>query len=174
MSVSSSFEPLVLKAIASIGSGSVRAIDGSHNAAQVAAELLDEVTRPALRDLKIEIEGIRTARVYPTDLPNLAAGSQHVILGRYLPGDLPDDADQTGRIIVTGTQGDTPIRYAVPVSLKDAEKGNSFIPRLWARMHLDSLLSEGSSQSIKDDIIALSEEYHIMTPYNVIIGIGER
>ena len=51
------------------------------------------------------------------------------------------------------------------VSLKDAEQGNSFIPRLWARMHLDKLLEQGASDAVKQDIIALSEEYQIITPY---------
>jgi predicted Zn-dependent protease len=55
------------------------------------------------------------------------------------------------------------------VSLADAEQGNSFIPRLWARMHLDQLLQQGSSQAIQDEIIALSEEYNIMTPYTSLL-----
>ena len=61
--------------------------------------------------------------------------------------------------------GDKPVRFTAKVSLKDAEQGNSFIPRLWARMHLDNLLEQGSSDAIKHDIIALSEEYQIITPY---------
>ena len=48
-------------------------------------------------------------------------------------------------------------------------EGNSFIPRLWARMYLDTLLEQGSSQAIKDEIIALSEEYHIITPYTSLL-----
>ena len=60
---------------------------------------------------------------------------------------------------MTGTFDGRPIRYASRVSLKDAEQGNSFIPRLWARMHLDYLLQQGASQTIQDEIIALSEEY---------------
>ncbi len=61
--------------------------------------------------------------------------------------------------------GDKPIRIESKVTLKDAEAGNSFIPRLWARMHLDKLLEQGSSEAIKQEIIALSEEYQIITPY---------
>ncbi len=56
-----------------------------------------------------------------------------------------------------------------PSSLADAEQGNSFIPRLWARMHLDYLLQQGATPTIKDDIIALSEEYHIITPYTSLL-----
>ena len=49
------------------------------------------------------------------------------------------------------------------------QSGNSYIPRLWARMHLDALLEQGASTAIRDEIIALSEEYHIITPYTSLL-----
>jgi len=57
------------------------------------------------------------------------------------------------------------VRFSTRVAFKDAKQRRSFIPRLWARMHLDTLLEQGSSETIKDEIIALSEEYQIITPY---------
>ena len=36
-------------------------------------------------------------------------------------------------------------------------------------MHLDYLLQQGATPTIKDDIIALSEEYHIITPYTSLL-----
>ncbi|MHB1035082.1 MAG: VIT domain-containing protein [Pirellulales bacterium] len=165
VSVGNSFESGVLKTIASLGGGSMRQISGEHGPRAAALELLDEFVRPAIHDLKVEFRGIRTARVYPEELPNLAAGAQQILLGRYLP----EGKDQTGEVIVTGIAGDKPIRYTSRVSLKDAEQGNSFIPRLWARMHLDALLEQGASQAIQDEIIALSEEYSIITPYTSLL-----
>src|SRR5205807_1005560 len=97
-----------------------------------------EIASPTLRDLKVEFKGLTVARVYPEELPNVAAGSQQIILGRYKP----EGQDQSGEIIVTGKQGDKSVRFSTKVSLKDAEEGNSFIPRLWARMHLDRLLEQ--------------------------------
>jgi len=157
----SSYESGVLKAIASLGGGSVRKISGSDTPAMVARNLLTGIARPGMRDMRIEFKGLRVARVYPEDLPNPPAGSQQVVIGRYLP----EGDDQAGEISVTGMRGGREVRFSAPVMLKDAEKGNSFIPRLWARMHLDVLLEQGRTQEIKDEIIALSEEYKIMTPY---------
>ena len=65
VSVSSSFEPLVLKTIASLGGGSLRQITGERTPQAVALELLAELTQPVIRDLKVEFRGIRVARVYP-------------------------------------------------------------------------------------------------------------
>ncbi len=161
----SSFEPLVLKAIAALGGGSVRQVTGSCGPVAVAGELLAEMTEPALRNVKVEFRGLRTARVYPEELPNLPLGTQQIILGRYLP----DGRDLSGEVILTGVEGGKPVRLAGRVTLKDGEEGNSFIARPWARMHLDALLQQGASPAVRDEVIALSEEYHIITPYTSLL-----
>ncbi|QVL34171.1 hypothetical protein KIH39_09760 [Telmatocola sphagniphila] len=165
VTVGNSTEPAVLKAIASIGGGSIRRISSEHGPQISALELLREIASPGIRDLKVEFQGIRTARVYPEEIPNLPSGSQQILLGRYLP----EGKDQAGELIVTGKLGGKPVRYTTKISLRDAEAGNSFIPRLWARMHLDKLLEQGSSESIKQEIIALSEEFQIITPYTSLL-----
>jgi len=165
VAVSSSFEPTVLREIALLGGGSVRQISGTSGPAALAGELLAEITGPTARDLKVEFRGLQVAAVYPEILPNLAAGAQQILLGRYLP----EGRDQTGEVTVSGRKGERTLSYTTGVTLADAESGNSFIPRLWARMHLDHLLAQGASQAIRDEIIALSEQYHIITPYTSLL-----
>ena len=178
VAVSSSFEPAVMKAIAAVGGGSLRQVSGSRGPQAVALDLLAEITEPALRDLRVEFRGLRVARVYPEQLPNLPLGTQQILLGRYLP----DGRREPCEVIVTGTQAGKPVRYAAKVSLPSPsgrgaggegegapDTGNSFIPRLWARMYLDALLEQGASPAVRDEIIALSEEYHIITPYTSLL-----
>ena len=161
VAVGSSFEPAVLKAIASLGSGSLRRVTAEDRPQLVATALVREMALPGLRDLKIDFRGWQTARVYPEELANLPLGAQQILLGLYKP----TGADQAGEVVVTATQNGKPVKFSAKVALKDAEHGNSFIPRLWAKMHLDSLLAQGAAPSIRDEIIALSEEFQIMTPY---------
>ena len=168
VAVGSSFEPAVLKAIAGLGGGSLRRVSGEEGPTSVAAALLREIAQPALRDLKVEFRGFQAARVYPEQLTNLPAGSQQILLGLYQPGKAdqkPAAVEQTGEVLVTATQDGKPVKFSAQVSFQGAEQGNSFIPRLWAKMHLDNLLAQGASASIRDEIIALSEEFQIMTPY---------
>lgn len=165
VSVSSQFESVVLRAIAGLSGGSVRSVEGSKTPQQTALELLNEMAQPGLRDLQVEFRGVRVAAVYPERLPNLAAGTQQILVGRYLP----EGRDQSGEIIVSGRRGTEPVRYAARISLTEAEQGNSFIPRLWARARLDELLQQGRGEAIKDEIIALSEEFHIITPYTSLL-----
>src|SRR5262249_6226837 len=165
VTLGSSYEPAVLKAVASLGGGSVRKITNEQGPAAVALELLGEIALPAVRDIKVEFKGFKVARLYPETLANIPAGSQLILLGRYLP----EGKDQAGEVIVTGMQGDRPVRFSQRVTLRDAGQGNSFMPRLWARMHLDRLLEQGSSPTIRDEIISLSEEYQIITPYTSLL-----
>jgi predicted Zn-dependent protease len=165
VAVGSTFEPGVMAAVGALGGGSIRHVTGEQGPVAAARELLTEVARPGLRDVKVEFKGVRTARVYPDVLPNLPAGSQQIILGRYLP----EGKDQSGEVIVTGRLDNKPIRWTAPITLKDAEQGNSFIPRLWARMHLDRLLAQGTSPVVRDEVIGLSEEYQIITPYTSLL-----
>ena len=158
-------EAVVLKGIASMGGGSVRAIGSEQTGVTVAKELLNEIAQPGLRDLKVEFKGVKVAAVYPERLPNVAAGMQQILVGRYLP----EGKDQAGEIIVTGRRGTEAVRYVAKINFKEAEDGNSFIPRLWARGHLDHLLAQGQSAAVKDDIIGLSEQFHIITPYTSLL-----
>ncbi len=161
----SSFESVVMTAIATLGNGSWRSIEGADGPQAAACELLAEITRPALKDLQIAFDGFRAARVYPAQLPNLPDGMQQIILGRYLP----EHKRQRGTITVTGQRDGKPVRFREKVSFDADERGNSFIPRLWARQDLEWLLGQGRTPEAKADIIALSEEYQIITPYTSLL-----
>src|SRR5690606_4710400 len=134
---------------------------GEQTPQMIALELLNEIAQPGLKNVQVEFRGVKVAAVYPERLPNIPAGTQQILVGRYLP----EGADQQGEVVVTGDLDGKPVTFAARIGLADAEAGNSFIPRLWARGHLDQLLQQGSSQQIQDEIIALSEEFHIITPY---------
>ena len=78
------------------------------------------------------------------------------------------------RSIVTRRQGDRDVRFEQAVSLADAEQGNSFIPRLWARMHLDYLLQQGA---VADDQGRHHRSFRRIPHHHalhVAIGPGER
>ncbi len=170
ISTSSLLDATLLEAITRGSGGSRREVTGEATPAQVAAELLTEITRPALQNLTLEISGIRTARVYPRQLPNLPAGAQQIVVGRYLP----EGEKLAGEIIVRGTSAGKPVEFrqsvevAAPASDASSDEA-SFLPRLWAKQHIDQLLLEGNSAEIVSEIIALSAEYHLITPYTSLL-----
>ena len=156
---SSSYEAPVLEALAALGGGTMRPV-GSHPA-QTAAQLLGEALRPMVRDLKVSIEGIQTARVYPHTLPNLPIGMQQSVLGRFLPA----AQAQRATVVVKGVLEDRPVTYRTEVTVPPTDGGNSFLPRLWGRRHIDALLEQGRPKEIQAEIVEFSERFGIMTPY---------
>jgi hypothetical protein len=154
------YESVVMKAMAKMGKGTWREIGGGTDPAQTATELLKEITTPSVRDLEIRFNGIPVAAVYPEVLPALPAGTQQIIVGRY-------DATTPftkGSVTVSGSFNGEAVTYRQDIDLGGAERGNSFIPRLWARHHLDFLLDQGGAGT-QDAIIGLSEDFQIITPY---------
>src|SRR5262249_25697002 len=120
---------------------------------------------PPVRDLTVEFTGLQVARVYPETLPNLAAGTQQAILGRFLPV----AGTQRGTVTVRGTRAGKPVQYSTELVLQADATGNDFVPRLWARRHLDALLSQGTSAEVRAEIVAFSEEFGILTPYTSLL-----
>ena len=166
-------EPPVMAALAALGGGSFRRIRDGDGPRTIARELLGDILVPGMRDLEVAFEGFRTARVYPAVLPNLAAGTQHIVVGRYRPG---DDVSK-GRVVIRGRDADRVRTWTEDVSFVGADQGNSFIPRLWARRYLDELLRGGADADRRDRIVSFSQEFRIMTPFTsflVLESDGDR
>ncbi len=160
VAVGSSYEDLVLKALASVG-GSLHKVEDRQGAVRAADQLLERLTHPVLRELRVEIEGLETAAVYPRELGSLPAGQQHVVVGRYLPG----TSEGPVRVVVRGTLAGKPVEHVLEVALEEGSRSNAFIPRLWARHHLEHLLGQVPSALLQERIVGLSEDYQIITPY---------
>ncbi len=101
VTVGNTNDTVVMRGIATVGGGSSRVITGEQTPQTVATELLNEIALPGLKDLQIEFKGLRVAAVYPEQIPNVAAGTQQILVGRYLP----EGKDQQGEVIVTGDEG---------------------------------------------------------------------
>ncbi len=85
VSVGSTYETVSLKSHGRDRRGSMRQITGDQTPSVVAHELLNEVLPAGLKDLAVEFKGLRVAAMYPERLPNLPAGTQQILVGRYLP-----------------------------------------------------------------------------------------
>lgn len=150
-------EPLVLRAITRLGDGTLHEIGGGSDATQVAAQLISDATDWRATDLKVEFDGVPVAAVYPETLPSLAMGEQQIVVGRY-------DARtaRRGTVRVTG-RGMAPL--SLPIVLDDLGEKSSFIPRLWARHHMYHLLAQPASKATREQVLLLSEEFQLVSPY---------
>ncbi len=121
-----------------------------------------KVSSPLLADLDLDFGEVHIEDTYPYPLPDLFAGTQLVLVGRYRQGGFTT-------ITLDGEVNDVLQRFAYQDLHFRDEGGESFIPRLWATRKIGYLLSQirlhGESRELVDEIVTLSVRYGIITPY---------
>jgi Ca-activated chloride channel family protein len=121
-----------------------------------------KISTPLLSDIALDFGDVRVEDTYPYPLPDLFAGSQLVLAGRYREGG-------PAAITLTGVVNDAPQTFTYDdVSLRE-RGGDEFIPRLWAQRKIGYLLGQirlhGESDEVIEEIVELSVRYGIITPY---------
>lgn len=124
--------------------------------------LYDKISLPVLTDIHLEFGDARVEDLYPYPLPDLFAGSQLVLVGRFrAPGE--------ATITLTGMADGEPQRFTFEGVRFRASGGSEFIPRLWATRKIGYLLTQirlhGADRELIDEIVALSVRFGIITPY---------
>jgi Ca-activated chloride channel family protein len=121
-----------------------------------------KVSAPVLVDITLDLLGVQVEDLYPYPLPDLFAGSQLVVAGRYRQG-------SQATLRLSGTINGRPHTYTYRGLDFAMRGGNEFIPRLWAQRKIGHLLSQirlyGATDELVDEIVALSTRFGIVTPY---------
>ena len=129
------------------------------------ASLYNKIGAPVLTDVELNIEGVTIDSMYPTmPLPDLFAGTQLTVVGRYRGG--ADGID----ISLSGTVGDEHQTFVYDdMDFRERAGGEPFIARLWATRRIGDLLNSirlhGENPELVDSIVNLSVRYGIITPY---------
>ena len=118
------------------------------------------VQRPLLTDIALDFGDVTTYDLYPQPLPDLYAGTQLLVAGRYTGG---------GAVVrLKGEIAGQPTTYVYELNFT-ADDGTEFIPRLWAARKIGHLLTQirlhGEQQEWIDAVVSLSLRYGIITPY---------
>ncbi len=121
-----------------------------------------QVSTPVLSDLKIDFGGIETYDAYPFPLPDLFAGTQLVMAGRYKNGGAT-------KITLSGNLNERAQSYVFEDLNFKTTGGDEFIAPLWATRKIGYLLAQirlhGENKEAVDEIVALAIRYGIVTPY---------
>ncbi len=133
--------------------------------------LYAKVTSPVLTNISLDVDGVMVEDVYPGEpLPDLFAGSQLVIVGRYR-----DSAEGVSIRLSGEVNGERQSFSYEGLDFPANAGGGSgtdaevFIPRLWATRRIGALLDEirlrGENDELVDSVVRLSLRYGIITPY---------
>ena len=122
----------------------------------------NKINAPVLTDITLDLGGIRADQIYPAQLPDLFAGTQLVVAGRYREGGATT-------ITLTGTANGREQTYTFHDQAFRDEGGEAFIPRLWATRAIGHLMQQirlnGENPELVQSIVNLSTRYGVITPY---------
>ena len=167
VSVGGDEDAVNLRAIAAAAGGQVVSISPEEGALAGALRVLRHHYGAALRQAVVELPpGVE--QIYPREPVNLLPGQELLLVGRL-------KAPVSGQVRLRGVLGQAPFEASWPVTLTPSQaKGNAFVPRLWAKHHIEALeRSAEGSQAAKREIVALSARFGILTRYTSLLALED-
>jgi Ca-activated chloride channel family protein len=120
------------------------------------------ISNPVLSEISLDFGNASVDQLYPERLPDLFAGDQLVLVGRYRVGG-------PANITLSGTVDGENESFLYPDGYLRKEGGDEFIPRLWATRAIGYYLTQirlhGEKKEWVDAVVDLSIRYGIITPY---------
>lgn len=144
--------------------GTAQYVEPAEDVELAVTSFYDKISKPVLTDVDLAWDNVEFYDVYPPLLPDIFAGTQLTVLGRY-KGELAD-----GRLKLSGNRAGATEEFSYDLAAVTGEsRDNKFVPALWATRKIGFLLEqiklEGEDKSLIDAIVALSKRYGIPTPY---------
>ena len=161
--VGNDVDTFLLDSLSSSYHGASIYVRPGENIEEKVSSLYTKIASPVLTAVKLDFGSVTTDDLYPATLPDLFAGTQLVVTGRFRDGG-------TTKVTLTGQLNGTPQTYTYDgLVFPENSGGQPFIPRLWATRKIGTLLNtirlNGESQELVDSVVRLSVRYGIITPY---------
>ncbi|PYK44589.1 MAG: trypsin [Verrucomicrobia bacterium] len=133
------------------------------------------IKEPVLTNVRLEFGGgVRTSKLYPTQLPDLFKGDQLVLTGRYSVAGVADPSREI-EAKLTGIANGREQIFTYRVKFDDSS--NDYVARLWATRRVGFLLDEirihGETKELRDEATDLARRYGIVTPYTAYLIVED-
>lgn len=155
----------LLDRLGSAGRGGTEYVEPGEDVELAVGTLATKIRHPVLADLEIGASPVRIEDVYPRRLPDLFAGEDLVIVGRYRG----DSRDLRAAIEVSGRRGDRAESYSLRATFPEHETRNDYLPRLWASRRIGMLQQEirlnGADPELIEEIRATALRYGLLSEY---------
>ncbi|MEJ2446725.1 MAG: VIT domain-containing protein [Anaerolineales bacterium] len=168
---------VLLDTLAAQNRGIVNYVRSGERIDEEVSNLFAKIQTPVLTDLELDFGDVLVEELYPPRLPDLFAGSQLLLAGRYR---LPAGHSGREQIKLSGSVDSRKEVFNYQVDFRPDGKSpvqHSFIPRLWAARKIGYLLNQiriqGENQEWIDAVIQLSLKYGIITPYTSFLMIED-
>lgn len=152
----------LLDRMSEAGRGSTQYVEPGENVERAMAVLAAKVRHPVLTDVELGGAPVRLVEIYPVALPDVFAGEELVLFGRYR-------GEGQGLLTLRGRRGGRVESFSAQAAFPRASEANDYIPRLWASRKLGHLTrqiwTEGETPALVEEIRALALRYGLPSPY---------
>jgi Ca-activated chloride channel family protein len=156
----------ILTRMAAQNSGTYNAITSDAAIEPVLSGFMRRISYPLLKNITMQYDGISPYDVYPRMLPNLFAGTQLSVLGRFR-------TKTTSTVTFTGNKSAEMVTITEDLKFDETQEDQPFVPRMWASAKIDYLLGEiavaGEQKELVDNVKVLGKKYSIITPYTSML-----
>ena len=164
--VESKIDGVLLNNLAARTGGTADRVTSSADLESVLVDFLARIARPVLSNITAHVEGAGAYDLEPRTPPDLFAGGQVQLVGRYRqPG--------PARITIRATYRGRPHELVGTFDLPALARGDAALRRLWAKRKIEFLQDElwwnGDAKELRDEIVQLSLEERILTPYTAML-----
>jgi Ca-activated chloride channel family protein len=160
-------DTVLLDALANTFTGSSHYVTPEERIDTEVARLWERVSTPVLSDIEITIDGVDTWDTAPAGIPGIFAGNQALLTGRY-------DGDGKAAVTVTGTSAQGPEEFVYDVVFPERDQADPAVAQLWAQRRVADLLTElrieGVRDSLIEEIVAVANQFGIVTPYTAYLA----
>jgi Ca-activated chloride channel family protein len=152
----------LLDQVSQVTKGASQYVEPGENLEVKVSSFFKRIGDPVMSDVEIDFGRAGAYDIFPPHAGDIFRGSQLVLTGRYRTA---------GGTTVTakgkGPKGQIVFEY--PVEFSDKEGRAGFIENVWAGRKIAYLLGEirlhGENAELKEEVIRLSKEFGIVTPY---------
>ncbi len=148
------------------GRGSTEYVEPGEDVERAVSLLAGKVTRPVLTDLEIDGAPVELLELYPGELPDLFAGDDLVLFGRYR-------GHGSGALRIRGRRAGETESFATDAAFQRRVTTNDFIPRLWASRKLGELTRQvrlnGADPELVEAIRATALRYGLLSEYTAYL-----
>lgn len=173
--IGSAVNRFLLDKLAEVGRGSVEYIFPGQGIEEAVQRFQNRAAFPILTNISIDWGKAKVTDVYPDPLPDLYAGQPLVVMARFhSKGSAPvhlKGQTRSGRYQQT-------IDLEWPDATPDRSEHWQALPRVWARMRIDSLMTRErddpkQKSSVRDTILGLALDHCLLSPYTAFVAIEE-
>lgn len=146
-------------------------VQPGENLELVMGDFFSVVSKPVLSSLSLSLPDVGVTERFPVTLGDLYHGQQLIVAAKFAK-------EMTGPVKLTARRGEKQVEYVWPKVAFVNAADTDYVPSIWAGRKIAYLIDEirlhGENEEMVSEVVALSQEYGIQTPYTSWLVAPER